>query len=225
MRNALASEIYNHFDTSCLAGSRSAYGIIPTGIGGSISTSKPTSLPTYTAEDVFKQVPQLRRKHASVTLNQLEDLKSECESKQIKSIFSKYNIDVNFKYHKDYSTLTSLMHNHQNDGIIELFVYTGTDAYSVLQFFSRTGGNYANIKDDTVGNILKQAAMAQTSHARYQDYNKLARYIQNESIVIPLFYMNHGTLLKNCLSGVSEDFFTNPALFIPKLTKSNSCAN
>jgi ABC-type transport system substrate-binding protein len=223
VRKALASSLYNSFDRSCNSGTRQAYGLIPTGIGGSISVTPPDSLPIITPQEVFKQVPQLMNKRATITIQQLDDIKSECESRQIIAAAKKYNIDLKFKYHKNYSSFLPLVLKHQLDGYIELYVFPSTDANSVLQLFAKKGGNHANINHDIIDKMLTNASMAKSSHTRYQAYNTLTQYIQDEGIVIPLYYMKHGTLLNNCLAGIADDFFYSPFVFLPKIYKKTSC--
>ena len=159
----------------------------------------------------------------TVTIHQLDDLKLKCESEQIQKTAKKFNIDIKFKYHKNYTTLLPLIKNHKIDGFIELFVYVSNDANSILNHFATTGSNDANSRDDNVDRILNNAIMSQSSHTRYQGYNKLTKYIQDKGIVIPLFYMNHGTLLSNCLVGISDDFHINSFNILPKLHKKIPC--
>jgi hypothetical protein len=37
--------------------------------------------------------------------------------------------------------------------------------------------------------------------------------------------MDHGNLMSKCLSGISEDFFYNPFLELPKISKIKNCKN
>lgn|SRR3990167_6965603 len=225
VRKALAASLYNNFNHSCISGARHAYGIIPTGIGGSINGISPKKLPEYTPKQVFKQVPQLRKRKVIVTIHQLDDLKLECESVQIQETAKKYNINVKFKYHKNYSKFVPLIKSHEVDGFIELFVYLSMDANSILNHFAKAGGNDANISDDNVDRMLNDAITAQSSHTRYQAYNHLAKYMQDQGIVIPLFYMNHGTILSNCLLGIPDDFYISSFISLPKLHKNLLCKN
>lgn len=225
VRQALAAAIYNNFNHTCISGTRKAYGIIPNGIGGSINDKPPTFLPNILPQTLFKIIPQLKHTRVAITLHQLDDLKSECESKQLIQVAKQYNIDIQFKYHKNYPDLVKLYLNHQLDGFIELYVYTSPDAYSVLQFFTRSGENNANVNGNKIDSLLTAAIEASSSHGRYQAYKKLVKYMQNEGIIIPLFYMDHGTLLNKCLAGVSNDFFFSPFIYLPQIYKKQNCIN
>ena len=223
VRKALLSALYNNFDHTCIPGAHKAYGIIPYGTGGSIDNNSPNNLPTITPAEVFTKVPSLKDKKASITIHELEDLKNSCESEQIKRTAQLYNIDIKFKYHKNYSSLEPLYLNHQLDGFIELYVFRNREAYSILQYFTKAGENNANIKNSIIDNMLKDAIAETASHGRFQSYRKIAEYMQNEGIVIPLFYMDHGNLLSKCLSGASENFLFNPFSHLPQLVKINGC--
>lgn len=223
VRKALQSTIYNNFIETCIPGAHKAYGVIPFGTGGSISNITPKLLPTIPPSDVFRSAPSLKANQANVIIHQLNDLKNSCESQLIKNAAKKYNINITFKYHQDYSTLEPLYINHQLDGFIELYVFRNREAYSMLQFFTKNGENNANINDSRIDDMLKEAIKNLSSHKRYQAYKKVAEFMQNESIVIPLYYMDHGNLLSKCIRNTSDNFISNPFSQIPQLYKTNKC--
>lgn len=223
VRKALASEIYNNFDKGCLSGSHRSYGIIPNGIGGSINNMPPIKLPGVKPAELFSAVPRLRHKSITVTLHQLSDLKSDCEAKQITQAAKKYNIDIKFSYHKDYSDLLPLYQNHKLDGFLDLYIFKNREAFKIFEFFSRNGENDANVSDNNIDTLLTDAANMPSSHGRFQQYHKLAQYIQDNNIVIPMFYMDHGNLVNRCIEGISNDFYFNPFSFLPQLYKTTEC--
>jgi len=223
VRKALSSSIYNRFSYACIPGAHKPYGIIPSGIGGSLNNMAPKSLPEISPEAIFKVIPKLKYKKVSVTIHQLSDLKTACESEQIIEAAKKINIDIKFKYHKDYSDLLPLYINHQLDGFIDLYIFKNREAYKIFEFFTKSGENDANIKQNTIDDMLKEAIAMPSSHGRFQIYHKLAQYIQDNNIVIPIFYMDHGNLMHKCLSGISDDFFFYPFLNLPKISKTKAC--
>jgi ABC-type oligopeptide transport system substrate-binding subunit len=223
VRKALSAEIYNHFDYSCMPGAHKPYGIIPNGVGGSLANMSPSSMQEITANEVFQEVPSLKFQKVSVVIHQLYDVKNDCESNQIIQAAKKYNIAVTFKYHKDYSDLAPLYVNHNLDGFMDLFIFKNREASNILEFFAKGGENDANINQNNIDKMLKEAVSTSSSHGRFQIYKKLAQYMQGENISIPLYYMDHGNLMSKCLSGISEDFFFNPFLELPELSKIKNC--
>ncbi|HTM64595.1 MAG TPA: ABC transporter substrate-binding protein [Gammaproteobacteria bacterium] len=223
VRKALAAEIFNNFDTSCIAGGHHAYGIIPNGIGGSINNMPPASLPLITPQEVFSAVPALRHKRASITLHELDDIKNDCTTRQLISIAKKYHIDIKFKYHKDYSEYQPQVIKHDLDGMIDLYVFKNREASKVFEYFSKTGDNDANVAQNGIDVMLHNAIIMPSSHSRFQAYRKISMHMQDNNIAIPLFYMDHGNLMNKCLSGISEDFFFNPYSHLPILGKSSKC--
>jgi ABC-type transport system substrate-binding protein len=223
IRKALAADIYNNFIYSCIPGAHKAYGIIPNGIGGSLTNMMPDSFPEFTPAEIFRKHPQLKNKKVSITIHQLNDIKTSCESQQVIQSEKKYNIDINFKYHKDYSDLLPLYINHHIDGFIDLYIFKNREAYNIFEFFAKNSENDANIKSDAIDSLLKEAVSTPSSHGRFQIYRKIAQYMQDENIVIPLFYMDHGNLMDKCLSGISDNFIFNPFAELPKISKIQNC--
>lgn len=223
VRKALANEIYNNFNKQCIVGSHQSYGLIPNGIGGSINNIAPEKLREINPEDLFSTIPQLKEHTSSVTLHQLYDLRNDCEAKQIMQAGKKYNIDIKFKYHKDYSDLLPLYQNHNLDGFLDLYVFKNREAYKIFEFFAQNGENDANLKGNSIDTLLSEAASMPSSHGRFQIYRKLAQFMQDNNFIVPIFYMDHGNLIKTCLNGISNDFFFNPFSFIPQLSKTDSC--
>lgn len=218
VRKAISADFYNHFIDSRIPGAHKAYGIIPNGIGGSISNIHPITLPQISPEEVFHQVPELKNKRVAVTLHQLIDVKNEYVTQQLVQTANKYNIDIRFKYHRDYSDLIPLYFNHNLDGCVDLYIFN-REANHILEFFTKNGENDANIDDDHIDALLKEALNSPSFHGRFLIYRKLAQYIQDESILLPIFYMDHGNILSKKLSGISEDFIFNPFLELPRISK------
>lgn len=67
--------------------------------------------------------------------------------------------------------------------------------------------------------MLKEAITIHSSHSRFQMYRKIAQYIQDNNIVIPIFYMDHGNLMNINLSWISDNFIFNPFLELPQIAK------
>lgn len=223
IRQALSAEIYNNFNTHCAAGSHKAYGIIPNGIGGSLTNMMPDSLLALSPSEIFNKFPQLKKDRISVTFHQLNDLKNNCESKQLIDSANKFNINIKYKYHKDYSDLLPLYINHNLDGFIDLYIFKNREAYNIFEFFSKNGENDAYLKQDEIDKMLKEAVSTPSSHGRFQIYRKIALYMQENNIVIPLYYMDHGNLMNKCLTGISDDFVFNPFSELPKISKQPLC--
>jgi len=225
VRQALAADIYNHFNEACIPGAHKAYGIIPIGIGGSLTNSMPDVLPEITPTELFKKVPKLKQKSASIIIHQLNDLRNECASQQIIQSGKKFNINIKFKYHQDYSDFSPLYMNHQLDAFLELYIFKNREAYNIFQFFAKDEENDANLKDDTIDKMLKEAVSTSSSHGRFQIYHQLAQYIQDNNIAIPLFYMDHGNIMSQCLTGIPDDFIFNPFAALPQIKKLQNCTN
>jgi len=223
VRQALSSELYNHFNYSCIPGAHKAYGIIPNGVGGSISNLAPPILPSVEPEKLFTEFPQLKNEKLKVIIHQLLDTKNSCEAEQITKSGKKYNIDIQFKYHKDYSDLLPLYMNHHLDAFIDLYIFKNRESNNIFDFFSLHGENDANINNDYIDQTLKAAMETPSSHARFQLYHKIAKYIQDENIIIPMFYMDHINLMNKCLIGISNNFIFNPFSELPNISKLNNC--
>jgi len=222
-RKYFAAAIYNNFNQQCIPGAHKAYGLIPTGTGGALDGNAPQFLYEMPMDEVFKKIPELKIKKTTITIQQLEDSKNSCESNQIIDIAKKFNIDLKFEYHKNYATLIPLYLNHQLDGFVELYVFKNREAYSVLQFFTKLGTNHANVKDLKIDSMLQDAISESSSHRRFQAYQNIAKYIQNQGIIIPLFYMDHANIVSKCISGIPPDFLFNPFLHISQLQRTNDC--
>ena len=225
VRRALSSTIYNNFIHSCISGAHKAYGIIPNGIGGSIRNMAPNFLPKITPQELFVEVPQLKNTKVNLVIHQLLDIKNDCETEQIIKAAKQYNIDIKFKYHKSYSTLAPLYLEHNFDAFIDLYIFKDREAYSILQFFTKSGKDHANIKRNPIDEMLRKASAESSSHRRFQAYREITKSIQAQSMVVPLFYMDHGNLMSKCLSGISDDFIFNPYLYLPQIYKMPNCKN
>ncbi|VEG92530.1 ABC transporter substrate-binding protein [Legionella spiritensis] len=225
IRKALAAEIYNNFNCSCIPGAHKAYGILPNGVAGSLTNMMPESLPNVAPSKIFKKFPALERDGVVVTIHQLSDLKNSCESEQIKQAAKKYNIHVNFIYHKDYSELAPLRATHNLDGFIELYVFKNREAYNIFEYFAKNRNNHANINKNEIDKMLKEATSVPSSHGRFQIYRKIAQYMQGQGMVIPLFYTEHGNLMSKCLTGISSDFNFNLFLELPKISRLKYCGH
>jgi len=223
VRRALSSAIYNTINCYCIPGAHKAYGFIPYGTGGSIANDSPVFLSIIPPEQVFQSVPELKRSKITVIIHQLEDQRNSCLEKQIRSTARPYNIDLKFYYHKNYPELESLYLHHKLDGFLELYVFRNREAYSTLRYFSQGGENNANVKDDTIDTILNHVMSTNTTHGRYQMYRNVNKYIQDQAIIIPILYMDHGNLLRKCIKGANDNFLFNPFIHLKQLTKSNMC--
>ncbi len=226
VREAISTEIYNQNRVeSCVSNSHKAYGIIPTGLGGSIANMPPAHKPEISPDTVFKQIPSLKEKMAIIYVHRHIDSKNTCEEKALIDAAKKYNISMKFIYDADYSILLPLYLSHKADAFMELYVVKNREAYTVLQSFAHNGPNVANINGFQFDNLLNTALSESSSHKRFQDYQVLAKYIESEAFVIPLYYSDHSNLISRCLLGVSKDFYFNPYRIFPTLYKSLGCVN
>jgi len=223
VRKALTADIYNHINIACIPGAHKAYGIIPVGIGGSLANAIPEILPEITPSKLFTKIPSLKQKSISITIHQLIDLRNNCASQQIIQTAKKFNIDIKFKYHQDYSDLLPHYTDHTLDGFLEFYVFNNREAYNIFQFFAKNEGNHANLKNDNIDKMLEKAISTTSSHDRFKIYHQLAEYIQNNNIAIPLFYIDHGNIMSKCLAGIPQDFIFNPLNYIPQLYKIKNC--
>lgn len=222
-RKALASAIYNNISQNNLRGERKAYGIIPIGLGGSIDNKPPKLLLEISQKELFKKIPSLRKNKVVIILHELDDFKNTYITEQIIKAGKKYNIDIKFEYHNNYSTLWPLYAKHLLDGYIELYVFRNLEAYPIIRFFTTLGRNDANVNNNKIDLMLKNALSAPASHDRFQAYQKIAYYIQDEAIVIPLTYMDHDNILSKCINRESSEFYFNPFLSLPLLSKMENC--
>ena len=54
-------------------------------------------------------------------------------------------------------------------------------------------------------------------------YRTIAKYLQDQAIVIPINYLDHINILSNCITGTSDNFFFNPFLHLQQLSKLKHC--
>lgn len=226
VRQALAAEIYNNKRINeCATGTKKAYGIIPVGIGGSISHTAPEKIRAITPAEVFKKVPQLKIKPAKVVIQQHVGRKNICESDQIIAAAKKFNIDLEFKYHDDYSTLWPLYLNHNLDGFVELFVFGNKEAHSVVQFFlSSSAENYANLNDKKLDELIMSGWKADTISSRFAKYRQIAEYMQDNGVTIPLYYIGSSNFIHKCVKGVQDAFYFNPFAHLTTLYRDPGCS-
>lgn len=221
VRNALAAEFYNSFSPQYIPGSHKAYGIIPNGIGGSLANKLPKVLHPISPDDVFAKVPELGHQKVYVTIHLLNDIKNNYVVSQLFKSARKFHIEIKYVYHKNYSDLLPHYLKHNLDGVIDLYIFKNREANSIFEFFTRSGENDANVDNDRIDTMIKAAVNASSSHGRFQNYRKLAQYIQDENIIIPIFYMDHGNIISKQLVGISDNFIFNPYLELPNLSKLN----
>lgn len=225
LRNALANEIYNTFDKSCATGAHQAFGVIPYGMAGSISNMKPDKLKEISPIAVFEKIPELAHGNTKITVHVLNDIKNNCISQKIRTAGKKYHLNIQFKYHNNYHALLKSYHQHTLDAFIDLYVFKNRDAYRILEYLSGSAENHANIKDAKIDEMLNEAIASPSSHGRFQMYKQIDQYLQENSIVIPLFYMDHGNLIKKCVTGIANDFVFDPFYQLPKLSKAKDRIN
>lgn len=225
LRKALASQIYNSNElVKCSNNAQKAYGIIPKGLGGSIAQQPPQNLPIITPETVFKKIPQLKLKTNKAIFHRHIGRKNNCETNILKNIFSNYNIDLSFSYHNTYETLYPLYLNHNLDGFIEFYVFYKREAFSILRIFhSKNPFNRPNLPDSVLDSYIMSLWEAHTPSERFLKYRQSAQYIQDQALVIPIFYSDHKNYVNTCLDADLEAFKTEAFYGIMSLERTPRC--
>lgn len=223
IREAIANDIYNNFDNSCVFGAHKAYGIIPSGVPGSLANQTPAASPEIPSSQIFSHFPVLEKSNVSIVIHQVAGLRSDCESNQIMNTLKKYKINVKFEYHKNYDDFIPLIKSHRLDAFIDSYIFKNREAYSILEFFTKNGENDANLKKNDLDLMLNKAKQSLSSHDRFQAYREAANYLQNEHVLAPLFYMDHVEVMSNCLTGLSDNFVFNPFSELPYISKIKNC--
>lgn len=225
VRKALLVALYNQNKVSaCLTGAIRAYGIIPNGIGGSLSNISPAKLQSISPDEVFRAVPTLKNQYITVLILQHFGRKNICEADSLIDAAKPYHIKIKFRYYQNYSTLWPLYFNHHLDGYVELFNTKNREAYTTLQYFTTENAeNFANTKDKNLDNLINNALSSPTSLQRFAGYHKMAQYIEDQAIVIPYYYIGSSNLVSKCLGGVTNDFNFNPFQYLPGTYRITGC--
>gem|GEM_PF-3982493 len=215
VRQNLAATIYNSHISECSPGSMRAFGIIPIGLGGSIGHLAPDQL----------QAPKVKHHvHGVVTLHQSAERKNECVEARLKEAFKKVGIELKMQYHETYKTLAPIYGDHVSDGFVELFAFKNREAFSIFRFFnSSTPTNYANLKPSVLDEYVKEIYSAETKSARNVFYQKASQQLQDEAIVIPLYYLGQSNYIHNCVKGLGDRFYVNPFQNLVELSLEDGC--
>lgn len=225
MRQALLAAIYNELPDNFSTRMRKAYGVIPAGIGGSIYNTAPEKLPVVTLDHLKNDFPSLNQNHIPITIHESIDFKNTQLEQRIINAAKRVHLDIQFKTYKNYSLLWNEYEKNTLDAFVELYVFRDREAYSTLQYFTKQGNNDAHINDNRLDILFKSALSTQLSHDRFTKYRKIAQFLQEEAIIVPIFYMEHDNMIHRCLTDIPPDFYLNPFLNLPQIKKPNACKN
>lgn len=193
-----------------------AKGIIPRGLGGTISH---LSNLNYTSEK-FKSLGGGKE----VLIEQHIGRKDSCLEKIVKEAFSKNGLKAKFKYHDSYKTLFPKYINGDFSVFIELFNFKNRESYTILKYFLTEGNkeNFAKVKSPELDNFILNAINAPNPSRRYALYREANRYINDNAIVVPLYYTNTWTYYRKCLDNFLISKGVNPFIDLVRIS-SKSC--
>lgn len=203
---------------ACASPVTKAYGIIPIGLGGSIAGQAPTATE---GNGNVKKFPK-----TTMTIHRHRDRKNDCDEAKIVAAAKKLNCEIKFRYHDDYPTLWPLYLNHNLDGFIELLAYKNREALSIFQFFQMSSPeHFFNFDYPDLDPWIDMARKAQSASQRYSHYRNIAKMVQEDGWVIPLYYLGHGDVFRKCIKGVPQDVQASPSSFhrLPMLWWDKSC--
>jgi hypothetical protein len=215
LRRALADEVSRSSVAACRPGEIKAEGLIPRGIGGSLSSEDEPSASAKAAENSAALAAR-PRSPVTVTIYRSLERASKCEEDALGGAFAKWNIRLEFVHLASYAELIPKYLDKTTSGYIEYFVFTSRDAASVFKkflpgnrepYFFYTSAAYARKLNQALaeGNIAK----------RFTVYRELNRDVREHASVIPLYYVPHANVVRKEL--VDEDFSAtlfNPNSFI-----------
>ncbi|MEZ4870823.1 MAG: ABC transporter substrate-binding protein [Bdellovibrionales bacterium] len=200
------------------ANTKPALGIIPKGIGGSISHQKNTQ---------EKPPGNLVRLKSPIKITIIQHIgrKNLCEAQIIKSIMDELNIKAEYEYFTDYSLLLDKYAQHDFDAFVELYNIKNRDAYSVLRYFQSENNkeNLSNISDATLDEFLSEALKSPTAGQRFSWYRKVVQRIFDNAYVAPLYYTITSSYYHKCLHGASHRGSFNPFIELMSMKPSDSC--
>lgn len=225
LRRALAAEIYNEQSIEqCDFGVRKSYGLIPKGIGGSIAHVAPKQIPAISSKAVFKSIPQLHRKAADIIVHQHLGRKNNCIQERIQTAGKKFNLNIQFRYHDSYETLWPLYLSHDLHGFVELFVFSNREADSILQYFlSSSAENFANVNYPSLDKKIQAALESKAMTLRFAGYREVNRHLQENAVVVPLYYVGHSNFIQKCVRGFPNDFYIDPFQHLTQLYREKGC--
>lgn len=225
VRKALLAEIYNEDAVrKCLPGeNRRAYGIIPTGMGGSRAHVAPERMVEIPPQQVFAKVPRLKQ-GVSVTIHRHLGRKNDCEENAIAKAMSKYGIQAKFQHWASYSELWPAFLSHKLDAFVELFVYENREAYSKFIYYLSDGvENFPNLKSSELDEMIRSSWQSTTAMNRFKQYGAVNDYIVEHANVVPLYYTHSRNLVHRCLQNIPKDFLFNPFFGLWQVQRDPKC--
>jgi len=225
VRQAIAADIYNKgILMKCSESTAPAFGMIPTGLGGSISQLAPQKLTEISPAEVFSAVRSLGHRTIPVTIHRHSGRRNDCEAAAITTTLQKFHIRAHFKYHATYDSLWPLYLNHNLDAFIELYVFPNREAYGLLRRLkSSASDNFANVKDPTLDDLIDSIWSAPSSQARFKAYGRVNDFIQRNAKIVPLYYLKHNNFVDTCIRGIAADYAFNPFSALQNLWLDKKC--
>lgn len=198
-------------------------GIIPRGLGGSISLLK---------EGFFYQsnnIPIKKLAHKkTVTISQHVGRKNLALTNVIKEILKSHNIEAKFRWYDSYKELWPLYLENSLDAFIELLAFKSRESYPVLSYFIMgVPDNIFKTNNKGLNSHILKSQEAISKSGRYHEYTGAALNIEKNAYVVPLNYAGHIGIISECFEYKEDQSNFNPFAVILSLNirdrNSSSC--
>lgn len=209
----------NHGFTKCSPITRPAQGLIPNGLGGSITHLTIDKLKTKSSvEEIVR-----RNKGLSIQIHRHIGRRNNCEEKLVLSAFESLGVTATMKYHDEYNTLLPLYRNHNLDVFLELYIFANREAMTIFRKFEIDGENLANMSSSAIEKGMGKVWNSKSISDRFSNYRLLNQEMHNRAYVFPLYYLNNRNMISNCIEKVSDDFAFNPFFGLSQLSIKKGC--
>jgi ABC-type transport system substrate-binding protein len=200
---------------------RRAYGFVPIGLGGSIADSAPQKL---SSEKSIIPIGTEAKKHGmkSIVIYQHAGRKQPCVIEKVQEAFAAVGLKVQFEHLTDYPKLFSIYQDKKTPAVIELTAFVQRDVGQILGRLSpKSSFSIYFYKSLNVAGELEKARKLPKLGERFSFYRNIVKDIQENSGVIPLYYLSDANLYRNCITGHEEQGLFNPNTYL-QIHKLNS---
>lgn len=191
----------------CFPDRTPATGYVPSGVGGYYPemTSVPFDLEKAKAE---LKISRLSAKELSKQITILRPSNHQCIEKFasfMESSFKKIGLNVSIKY-AVYSEIYEHYYTNKDFDIINVIDFADhPEAIFLLSAFqSNHSHNITGIKSRQIDDILQKASATEDKYERFNLYRKLQEILQEEAIVIPIYYDIYQSVYQKNVRGVER---------------------
>jgi ABC-type transport system substrate-binding protein len=97
-------------------------------------------------------------------------------------------------------------------------------SYNALEYFTPSSKeNFINSDDSNLNKLFFSALSKKSSHERYEAYRAMDKYMIDQAVVIPYYYLGSRNFVSKCLGGITSDFYFNPYMSLPNVNRINGC--